>query len=201
MSAGTPQQALAKLQPADLPALYARINLPEEAAATVTSCTSVPKALAALEAGGFRLEAARLFAHTLPRREAVWWACMCARHTTPANLPQADRDALDAAEVWVRRQTDEVRRGAMDKAQHSGFQSPEAWAAVAAFWSGDSMSPPDVPKVPPPPHATGAAVAGAVTLAAVRGDPVRQPVRLTAFLQSARDIAAGGPGRLEPEKP
>jgi hypothetical protein len=201
MSAAPPQPALAKLQPVELPEVYVRINLPEEAAAQVTSCTSAPEALAALEAGGFRLEAARLVAHTLPKREAVWWACMCARHTAPADLPQTDRDALEAAEAWVRRQTDEVRRAAMDKAQHAGFQTPEAWAAVAAFWSGDSMSPLDVPKVPPPPHAAGAAIAGAVALAAVRGDPARQPVRLTAFLQSARDIAAGGPGRLEPETP
>jgi hypothetical protein len=201
MMSATPPQAFAKLQPVELPEVYARINLPEDAAAKVTSCISAPEALAALEAAGFRLEATRLLAHTLPRREAVWWACMCARHTAPANLPEPDRDALEAAEAWVRGQTDEVRRAAMDKAQHAGFQTPEAWAAVAAFWSGDSMSPPDVPKVPPPPHAAGAAIAGAVALAAVRGDPVRQPVRLTAFLQSARDIAAGGPGRLEPEKP
>lgn len=201
MSAGPPQQTLAKLQPVELPALYARINLPEEATAEVSSCTSAPEAITALETAGYRLEAARLFAYTLPKREAVWWACMCARHTAPANLPEADREALEAAEVWVRRQTDEVRRGAMDKAQHAGFQSPESWAAVGAFWSGDSMSPPDQPKVPPPPHAAGAAVAGAMALAAVRGDPARQQVRLTAFLQSARDIAAGGPGRLEPEKP
>lgn len=201
MSAGSPQQSLAKLQPTELPAVYERINLPAEAAAKVGSCTSALDALAVLETGGFRLEAARLLAHTLPKREAVWWACMCARHTAPADLPEGDREALVAAELWVRRQTDEVRRNAMDKAQHSGFQSPEAWAAVAAFWSGDSMSPPDQPKVPPAPHLTGTAVAGAVALAAVRGDPTRQPARLTAFLQSARDIAAGGAGRLEPEKP
>src|ERR1700720_2174455 len=126
MSAAPPQQALAKLQPVELPEVYARINLPEEAAAKVSSCTSAPEALAPLEAAVFRLEATRLLAHTLPRREAVWWACMCARHTAPANLPETDREALEAAEAWVRRQTDEVRRAAMDKAQHAGFQTPEA---------------------------------------------------------------------------
>ena len=88
----------------------------------------------------------------------------------------------------------------MDNAQKSGFGSPEAWAAVAAFWSGDFLSPPDQPKVPPAPHLIGTAVAGAVQLASVRGDPARQLTRLNAFLASARDIAAGGVGRLEPEK-
>jgi hypothetical protein len=201
MSGGANKQAQLKLQPLELPELYSRITLSEEAAAKVDGCTSVPEVLAALETGGFRLEAVRAFAHALPKREAAWWACMCARHTAPADLPKPDQEAVEAAELWVRRQTDDVRRAAMDKAQKAGFQSPEAWAAVAAFWSGDSMSPPEQPKVPPPPHASGAAVAGAVALAAVRGDPTRQPARLTVFLQSAKDIAAGGPGRLEPEKP
>jgi len=199
MSAGPTQQAPLKLQTVDLPELYARVNLPEEAAAQVVGCASALDAVAALEAGGFHLEAARLFAHLLPKRQAVWWACMCAHHTALAEPAEADRAALEAAEVWVRRQTDEVRRAAMDKAQRAGFATPEAWAAVAAFWSGDSMSPPDQPKVPPAPHLTGAAVAGAVAMAAVRGDPSRRPARLAAFLRSAREIAAGRPGRLERE--
>jgi hypothetical protein len=142
-----------------------------------------------------------LFAHALPKREAVWWACMCARHTAPEALAAADRASREAAEVWVRRQTEDARRAAMDNAQQSGFGSPETWAAVAAFWSGDSLSPPDQPKVPPAPHLTGTAVAGAVQLASVRGDPARQRTRLAAFLHSAREIAAGGAGRLEPEPP
>ncbi len=192
---------LAKLQPVGLPILIARAELAEEPAAAVAGQATAPEALAALEAGGFLLDAVRLFAHTLPKRKSVWWACMCARHTTPANLPELDRQALEGAELWVRRQTDEIRRAAMDKAQQAGTQTPEAWAAVAAFFSGDSLSPPENPKVPPADDLTGKAVSGAVTLASVRGDPTRQPARLAAFLTSARDIAGGGVGRLEPETP
>lgn len=201
MSAEPTQRTPTKFQPVELPVLLARAALSPEAAAAVDGRASIADAVAALDAAGFRLEAACLLAHALNRREAVWWACMCTRHTAPADLAEADRAAVDAAEVWVRRQTDETRRAAMDKAQSSGFRSPEAWAAVAAFWSGDSMSPPDQPKVPPAPHLAGTAVAGAIQLASVRGDPTRQPARLVAFLSSARDIAAGGVGRLEPEKP
>jgi hypothetical protein len=50
--------------------------------------------------------------------------------------------------------------------------------------------------VPPAPHLTGTAVAGSVNLAAVRGDPLRCDARLARFLESARDIASGGAGRL-----
>ena len=93
------------------------------------------------------------------------------RATAPADLPQPDQEACALAEAWVRQRADETRRAAMDKAQQAGCTSPEAWAAVAAFWSGDSMSPPDQPKVPPAPHLTGVAVAGAVILASVRARP------------------------------
>jgi hypothetical protein len=44
-------------------------------------------------------------------------------------------------------------------------------------------------------------VAGAIALAAVRGDVTRHPARLKRFLESGRNIAAGGPGRMPPEEP
>ena len=87
----------------------------------------------------------------------------------------------------------------MKQAETAGFGSPEAWAAVAAFWSGDSMAPPEAPKVPPQPHFTGLAVAGAVALAAARGPAARRETRLRHFLVSAKDIATGGVGRIEAE--
>src|SRR5262249_60276058 len=78
-------------------------------------------------------------------------------------------DAVAAAEAWVYKPTEENRRAAMSKAQATQFDTPCAWAAVAAFWSGGSMAPPDVPVVPPPPFLIGRAVSGAVMRAAVTG--------------------------------
>ncbi len=98
-------------------------------------------AIVRLEAAGFAAEAVRMMAHALPKRESVWWACMCAANTAPADLPEPDRLARETAELWVRQQKDEQRRAAMTHAEASGFQTPEAWSGVAAFWSGDSMSP------------------------------------------------------------
>jgi len=193
-------QSLVKLAGSELAALLPRLALTADAATALQNVAAVPDALNQLEAAGFLLEASRLTAHALPKREAVWWACMCASHTAPPDLPETDRQARETAEHWVRQQTDALRRAAMQQAEAGGFASPEAWAAVAAFWSGDSMAPEGQPAVPPAPHLTGTAVAGAVALAAVRGDPVRQPKRLKHFLESARNIAAGGPGRLPPEE-
>ncbi len=139
----------------------------------------------------------RLLAHALPPREAVWWSCVCIRHTAPALAP-AEAACLTAAEHWVRRPSDESRRAAFASAEVAGFAVSAAWACTAAFWSGDSMAPAGQPAVPPAPHLAGLAVAGAVTLASVRTQPEIQARNLSAFIGSARDIAAGGPGRLEP---
>jgi hypothetical protein len=188
-----------KFSAADLATLLARVALPAATAAAIHDCTTVSTALAALEAGGFHAEAARLIAHALPKREAVWWGCMCALHTAPSDLPECDRAAREAAELWARQPTDPVRRAAMTRAQATAFDTPEAWAAVAAFWSGDSMAPEGQPAVPPAPHLTGTAVAGAVALSAVRGEVSRRSARLQRFLESGRNIAAGGPGRLAAE--
>lgn len=194
-------QTLAKIVETDLQALRPRLTLSTDAVTVLRDCTLIPDALAKLEAGGFLVEATRLVAHALPKREAVWWACMCASHTAPSDLPENDRLARETAEHWVRQQTDKLRREAMSKAEASDFATPEAWAAVAAFWSGDSMAPEGQIAVPPAPHLCGTAVAGAVVLSAVRGDPMRQPARLKRFLESGRNIATGGPGRLPPEEP
>lgn len=181
--------------------LLPRLELEPEAAAAVAGAQTAAEGVERLEAHGFRNEVARLAAHALPKREAVWWACMCAGAVPDPALPAADASAKQAAEAWVRKPTDDaLRRAAWDAAQATAFRSPEAWAAVGAFWSGGSLAPAGQPEVPPAPHLTGVAVSGAVVMAAVRGRPERAPERLARFLAAARDIAAGGAGRIAAEE-
>jgi hypothetical protein len=187
-----------KMDAADLQAILPRLELGDRSG-LIAACGNVSGALAALISAGQLLDAARLCAHALPMRERVWWAGRCAYATASADLPEADREAGALAEQWVRNRADETRRAAMDTALRAGCTSPEAWAAVAAFWSGDSMAPAGQPKVPPAAHLPGTAVSGAVILASVRRHPERQGDRLRRFLGSAQDIAGGGVGHLEPE--
>ena len=189
-----------KIAQAPLDQLVSRCQLSPEALAAIAAAADAAAAIEALESNGFLAEAVRLFAHALPKREAVWWACMCTRLApADAGTPgrEADLKALETTENWVRQQDEDVRRQAIGQARAIGFQTAEAWAAAAAFWSGDSMAPPEAPApIPPPPELVGVAVAGAVTLAGARGDPRLQNDRLKRFLLSARDIAAGGSGRV-----
>jgi len=190
--------ALAKLR-RDLDAILPAAKLDAPALEVLLGCTDAAEGIGRLQSAGERIAAVRLGAFALPRREAVWWASMCTAHTAPAGQPAIEIRVRDAAEQWVRRQDDASRRMAMDLARQAGFNVPDAWVGVAAFWSGESMAPPGQPVVPPAPHLAGTAVAGAVALASVRGDPARQAVRLARFLDGLREIADGGAGRLAPE--
>jgi hypothetical protein len=184
----------------DLGRVLPHLQLDDHGRSALADCQGSIEALDQLEKAGLLIEATRLIAHALPSREAVWWACACSRHTAASGAnPAAEAQVRESAEEWVRKPTDDHRRSAMKQAEKVGFSSAEAWAAVGAFWSGDSMAPPEAPKVPPQPHFTGLAVAGSVALAACRGPASRREARLRRFLGSAMDIMTGGAGRIEAE--
>jgi len=144
---------------------------------------------------GLHTDAIRFLAHALPKREAVWWACLCVRDTMAPETPPLSVVALQAAEKWVYTSNEENRREAMARAEADGFNTPASWAAVAAFWSGGSMAPPNVPVVLPGETLTAAAVSGAILLAAVQREPERALEKYQRFLEYGVDIANGGNGR------
>lgn len=176
------------------------LELDAETTAALARLEDASRALESLLAADRTPDALRLIAHSLPKREAVWWACMCARAVPALEPNPLDAEALVAAELWVRRPDETSRRATMDVAQKAGFRSAESWAAVAAFWSGGSMSAEGQPEVLPAEHLTGVAVVGALMMAAARHKPERALARFTRFVASARDIAGGGAGRIPPEE-
>lgn len=131
MDATPPQQPLAKLS-GPLAPLLPRLELDAAGLACVADAEGVAEAAARLRAAGHLEDEARLFAYALPRREAVWWACMCARAVPDPGLPAADALALEAAERWVRRPDDGNRRAAVAAAEATAHRTAEAWAAQAA---------------------------------------------------------------------
>jgi hypothetical protein len=171
------------------------ITLTPEAVALLKPHASVADFLSALMAAELMTDAVAVMSRALPKREAVWWACLASRTMVDAQTPPAVVAAIDAAEAWVYRPSDETRRAAMDRAQATKFDHPGVWAAVGAFWSGGSMAPPNLPAVPPAEHLTGVAVAGAVNLSAVMRQPQFAKDKLKGFLGQAIDIANGGTGR------
>jgi hypothetical protein len=151
--------------------------------------------LAALIEADLVTDALRLLAYALPKREAVWWACLCARQAQPEPPNPLDMEIIKASEAWGYRPHDQTRRAAMDLAMKTSFDRAAHWPAAAAFWSGGSIAPPDAPPVEPGESLTGNAVVGAVLLAVVQPDAKAAEQKRRRFLSQALDIANGGDGR------
>ena len=119
-------------------------------------------------------DAVRFLAYGLPKREAVWWACVALRRLAGGELPAADEEAVAAAEAWVFKPTQKACETAGALAEQAGHATPAALAAAGAYWAGESIAPPGAPKVPPAEDLTATAVANALILAATQsagGDP------------------------------
>lgn len=145
-----------------------------------------------LRQNGRAFDAARFLGQALPRLEAVAWAARAVRDLTPAD---ADRErpearALRAALLWVADPTENRRRSAYDAADACESSEPEALAALAAFFSGGSIAPPDCAALPAPRDAAGRFAAGAVMTIAARQPDVQQA--LSGLLDAGALIASQG---------
>jgi hypothetical protein len=173
----------------------ARASLSGPARALLRPEASVGEFLGQLAKAELLTDSIALMAHALPKREAVWWACLAAKKIVDEKTPPEVRHALSAAEAWVHKPCEETRRPTMVHAQRTQFDHPAVWAAVAAFWSGGSMVAPELPAVAPAAHLTGLAVSGAVQLSVLTREPALASERFRVLLGQAIDIANGGPGR------
>lgn len=173
-------------------------KLSEDAEPLLTETVGPAEFLAALLEKQLYPDALKLLAHGLPKREAAWWACLCARDSLPENPKPKEVAALEAAEAWVYKPTDEKRRDALAKAEAANLAgSPSALAAAAAGWSGGSLAPPGAGEVPPGDTMTPAAVFSAVMMAGFQGDPSQQSGRFRRMIGQGIDIANGGTGRAK----
>jgi len=123
-----------------------------------------------LRAQGRLDEAAMFLGQALPRYEVVAWAARALQDLKPAkaSAQPADKQALDAAQAWLKDPSEPRRRAAFEAANAAGESAPERLAALAVFFSGGSMAPDDCPPVPAPREAAGKFAAAAVILAATR---------------------------------
>lgn len=141
-------------------------------------------------------DAVSFLAHALPKREAVWWGCLCARDALAAQASPAAAAALTAAEAWVYRPTEETRYAAGAAAGASDTGSPCTWPAFAAFWAGADIAPQGSSvKIPPGEHMSAKAITAAVALAATKHDRETPAENFRRYLTQAIDIAEGGSGR------
>ena len=175
--------------------------LKEDARPLLRAGQSPREFLEALIAGGKHAPAIEFLAHALPPREAIWWGLLCLQQINGSMLSPAETAACKAAVAWVLDPTEENRRAVREPAQAAGPSTPAGVLALAATWTGGSLAPdpkpnpnpkvPPPPPVPPGPFLPARAVAGAVLLVAVKGDPVRLAQTQRSFVELGIGVAEG----------
>jgi hypothetical protein len=136
-------------------------------------------------------DAIRFLAHALPKREAIWWAYVCANQAMDPKPAESAFAALGLARAWVIDPTETHRRAALSVAEAAEFGTPAGCTALAIFFSGGSLAPPQLAEVPPAEHLTANMVANALILSGVFNQPEKSPQKYAAFLQTGLDVASG----------
>lgn len=165
----------------------------DEALALLNPARSLEELYGSWLQAGHLPSAIRLIAGVLPARENVWWAWVSARFAAQAPgakaPPAAVHTALAAVEQWIVRPDDDARRKAWDVGNTAGLDTPVGMVAAAVFLSGNTVAPPNVPPVPPPPGAALPLISGAILMAgAASGDPLQLAPTLTAFAAQGVEI-------------
>jgi hypothetical protein len=180
---GTPAGTLTKTQ-----AVAAVAELSDGAAAFLTPELQPADFASLLLEKKLYPDAVRFLAHSLPKREGVWWAWVCAKRATPSPAPKI-KTALEATEKWISQPTEEHRREAHAAAQQAEFSTAAGCAGLAAFFSGGSLGPPHAPPVPPGEHLTAKAVSGAVIFAAIGSEPEKAPEKFQNYVTQGIEVA------------
>lgn len=173
-------------------ALCAAAEVSEDAAALLSASPAEPPQrafVATLVERELFNDAISFLAHALPRREAVWWAWVCARKASGQQPAPKIQAALDATERWIVQPTEDNRRQTMHFAKIAEFGNPAGCAALGAFFTGGSLSPAEAPPVPPGEFMTAKAVAGSVTMSAVITEPEKAPEKFQEFVRLALEVA------------
>jgi hypothetical protein len=190
---------LAKVKEKFAKELLQHFDLEEDSGAVARPDDTPLTCIQAFVAAGCFNDAVKMIAHALPKREAVWWACLAARHSlSEQGEPEtgANHQAVIAAENWVKSPTEENRQLARQWGDKTQYKSAASWAATSAYWSTGSMTPAGEPAVPPPQYLYAHAVAGSVALAAVQPDPEASEEKFQRYIKQGLDLANGGRGEL-----
>jgi len=138
-------------------------------------------------------DATRFLVYGLPKRQAVWWACLCVRSVPVCYGDQVSAEALRAAEVWVKQPTDENHQAALTAGNKHKFEMPTApagWTAMAAGFSAGTNQASEESTDVPSEQLTAHAASGAILLAATV-QPDRAAEMYNGFLETGAQIAQG----------
>lgn len=133
-------------------------------------------------------------AHALPKREAIWWACLCSKAVINKETRPDDIASISIAEKWVYEPDDKKRRMCGTLAEKGEYKSAQNWTAAAVFWSGGSITKEEDPIMEPAPFLYAHAVSGAILNAVGSSDSDDVDMTFQEFINHGLNIANGGNG-------
>jgi uncharacterized protein DUF6931 len=177
-----------KAESAASPGIVERAGLSEDAKSVFRENLTSAEYTSRLSEAGLFPDAVKCWAHALDGRSCVIWSLSCIRKLRPNTSPPEEA-AMKTIERWLAEPNDENRRAAKAAADEAELSTPAGCVAVAVFFSGGSIAPPQQPEVFPPPHLTAKIAAGGILLAVV-AEPAKAIERYQLCLQLGRDIVA-----------
>jgi hypothetical protein len=138
-------------------------------------------------------DALRWFAHTMPKPQAVQWACACVEETMQSESNSEQLAAYRAALRWARDPNDDNREDSKQLAEIAKHEGIGGALAAAVAWSGGSLGPSTVPDIPPDDRLTARCVCIALAIADGLGAPAGTTTRLMGYIDRLRAAPTNQP--------
>jgi hypothetical protein len=133
-------------------------------------------------------DAVLFLAYGLPAQLSIRWGCRCCREFLTEQQIEETKVSLEAAETWTESPSDESRWAARDAAEKDGVRTPADLLAMAIFFSGGSVTPPNTPETPPPAYVTQKMTAGSIQVSVLTNAPEKADERYKKALQISREV-------------
>jgi hypothetical protein len=139
----------------------AKSNPSTEGKALLTPGMTAPHYVNTLEKNKMSVDMVHFFAHGLPEKDGICWACQSSRLVAP-KMSTPEMNCLQLTENWLKFPKPNVHLDLQAALGKIDFTGPGGWTAQAAMWS---ICPPSAPGMPAGP-VVAAAIVGAILLAA-----------------------------------
>jgi Inner membrane component of T3SS, cytoplasmic domain len=126
------------------------------------------------------------YAHTIPKPQAVHWACGCVEEVMQNERRSVQLAAYRSALRWSREPNDDNREDAKQLAEIAKHEGVGGILAASAGWSGGSLGPSNVPPIPPDDRLTARCLCIALSIAGSPLAPEATTNRLMGYLNRLR---------------
>ncbi|OYP35814.1 FHA domain-containing protein [Rhodopirellula sp. MGV] len=169
--------------------VVAGLELDEQAPALIAPDESAKSYASRLVESGLFFDAIKVFAHCLPKRQAVQWAHQAISSQPSETRTPEDQQALVATQQWLDDPSEDNRRAAMGLAEKLNYDTPSAYVAASAAWSEGSMVPAQLDPVAPHPQLCAKMAAGAIQIHLSRCAPDQMESQARSLLAIGFNIA------------